>query len=1113
LRHRIARIGAVLFLFAAIGMGTGARAAENSSGLTAKPLEALNTIDGPKSPTARFVRSDRSLLKAQGSKVIAVMVRLDYDPAGSYAGGIAGLSATSPSVTGLSIKENRAAVDTYERHLSAIDARVTGAIKNRIPKARVLRSFHLAYGGLSVLVPANRARDLLDIDGVVAIHEDTLNEPLTNVSTRFVKANEVWPDIGGEILAGSDVLVGVLDTGIWPEHPSYEDLGLPPFEGEVGCEFNPSGDPLLGDDFECQDKLVGAYAFTDTYLSVFDAEDGEFCNNATGECSARDSDGHGTHTSSTAAGDAKRLADIFDVSRGKVSGMAPGARLIMFRVCLLNGCFESDSTAAVDQAIADGVDVINFSISGGSDAYSDPVELAFLDFYAAGGLANASAGNSGPGAATANHAGPWTNTVGASTSNRHYFSTLVVTADNGDTFEAEGATITDGIDPTDIIKAEDVPGYGDALCLTPLPAGSVTGMVVACERGVIARVDKGFNVLQGGGAGLVLYNTTNLGLNTDNHWIPAIHIEGPEPADSFVAFLDSHTGEQASWTTGIRTKVRGDVMTSFSSRGPLGDFIKPDVTAPGIQILAGHSPDHIGTVGGPPGELFQAIAGTSMSSPHAAGVAALIKATHPEWTPGQIKSAMMTSARRDVLKEDGVTKTDPFDDGAGSIRGRWAVDVGLTFDVTADEYFASADDELGRIHLNLPSINVPSFLGSITTTRTAFNVTREDLTFQAKSNTPSGASIIVSPEVFTVGPGETQELTITIEGPDVAEGQHFGEIRLMSKTEGIRNLHLPVAFFKTVGQVQLSHTCEPESFPVGSHSDCDVTITNHAPVEANVSLDVTGPDSGISIENVSDPGVPTENGFTFDGTLTESQAPTIDAIAEGGSPYGYQSLAEICVPVPCNVVGVGDETLINFDVDPFLYGSESYNVVAMTSNGYAVAGEGTSEDLDYVPQVLPNSVRPNNVLGPFWTDLDPSAGGTLYAAIVTDGVDNWIILEWENVPTYSDHSQIHTFQLWLQTTGGVESNTFEYFLVMEPDGVGLTVGAENRLGTSGAMLGVAPVAGDAFHVETSPAPPGGAVSITYDAVGEAAGSYDIEARLESDVDNGVAIETVHLEVT
>src|SRR5205823_3503351 len=139
-------------------------------------------------------------------------------------------------------------------------------------------------------------------------------------------------------------------------------------------------------------------------------------------CSARDAEGHGTHTTTTAAGGPVDHATLLSVDRGHISGMAPGAHVIMYRVCRANGCFGSDSAAAVDQAILDGVDVINFSISGGASAYTDPVELAFLDAYNAGVLVNASAGNDGPGAATANHAGPWVNTVGASTSNRHFFS-------------------------------------------------------------------------------------------------------------------------------------------------------------------------------------------------------------------------------------------------------------------------------------------------------------------------------------------------------------------------------------------------------------------------------------------------------------------------------------------------------------------------------------------------------------------------------------------------------------------------------------------------------------------------------------------------------------------
>src|SRR5262249_5710232 len=159
-------------------------------------------------------------------------------------------------------------------------------------------------------------------------------------------------------------------------------------------------DPLLGAPFACNNKLIGAYAKTDTYMALHGADPGEFCDNGTGKCSPRDPEGHGTHTTTTSAGRCVSSATLLGVPRGPVCGSAPGAHVIMYRVCLAAGCFGSDSVSAVDQAILDGVDVINFSISGGGQPYADPVELAFLDAYDADISVNASAGNSGPGAGT-----------------------------------------------------------------------------------------------------------------------------------------------------------------------------------------------------------------------------------------------------------------------------------------------------------------------------------------------------------------------------------------------------------------------------------------------------------------------------------------------------------------------------------------------------------------------------------------------------------------------------------------------------------------------------------------------------------------------------------------
>ena len=267
----------------------------------------------------------------------------------------------------------------------------------------------------------------------------------------------------------------------------------------------------LGPTFACNNKLIGAYNFTQTYMAIQNSDGQEFCNNTTHVCSARDSEGHGTHTTSTAAGDRVDSAPLYGIDRGPVSGIAPGAHVIAYRVCLVNGCFSSDSVNAVQQAIHDGVNVINFSISGGANPYTDPVELAFLDAWNAGISVNASAGNSGPGAGTSDHGGPWTTTVGASTGPREFRSTLHLTADGGATFDMTGITLTNGISSaTPVVLAQTLPGE-DALCQSTLAAGTATGKIVLCQRGVNGRIDKGRRVLAGGAVGMILYNADQAG--------------------------------------------------------------------------------------------------------------------------------------------------------------------------------------------------------------------------------------------------------------------------------------------------------------------------------------------------------------------------------------------------------------------------------------------------------------------------------------------------------------------------------------------------------------------------------------------------------------------------
>ncbi len=352
-----------------------------------------------------------------------------------------------------------------------------------MPSATLLSSYPVAYGGLAMTVKARDAKAVLSVPGVAAVQDNSLQHlpasesgaaspqvrrppaapvgaesapaaALDNDASTFIGADKVWPSLGGRDKAGAGVIIGVIDTGIWPEHPMLADNGIPhPAGGPWACEFGNGGDPA----FSCNDKLVGAYAFLDTYraLNAIGAED--FCTAS--DCSARDSEGHGTHTATTAAGSYVTSAPIFGVNRGPVSGIAPGASVIAYRALGPGGGYTSDLLASVQQSILDGVDVLNYSISGSGSVYTDAVELAFLDAYAAGVSVNASAGNDGPGASTANHAGPWVTTVGASTFDRQYSSTLTLTSTDGATYSKAGSTLTQGVTGAAVVLAASVPGY------------------------------------------------------------------------------------------------------------------------------------------------------------------------------------------------------------------------------------------------------------------------------------------------------------------------------------------------------------------------------------------------------------------------------------------------------------------------------------------------------------------------------------------------------------------------------------------------------------------------------------------------------------------------------
>lgn len=1043
----------------------------------------------------------KAAVKAAKRGTATVVVKLKDDSLAAYDGGVAGLPATNPDVTG-DAKLDPSSPDSkkYLAYVNGKMAAFEGRAKGKSPRAKVTRRLDVVVGGVAMTLPAGDVAKVAADPAVKAVYVDTLEQLQTEATPQFIGAPAAWAQAGGQEKAGEGAIIGVIDSGIWPAHPSLSDpdpsgkaypAPRPRVDGlPRACDFGKGADP--GPAFTCNNKLIGAYTFLNTYAANVGLEPGEFTD-------ATDSDGHGTHTATTAAGNAGVQASIFGVPRGTVSGIAPRAHVIAYRVCALAGCFGSDTAAAAQQAIKDGVDAINYSISGGSNPYSDLTSLAFLDAYNAGVFIAASAGNSGPGADTTDHREPWVTTVAASTGPRSFVGSSTLTSTDGATLTVSGATIAPPLTtPAPVVDAGAAP-TNDPACLDDTADGAFAGKVVVCARGGgIGRVQKGINVKARGAVGMILFNNAaNItDLETDNHFLPAVHVQFAE-GQSVVAFLAAHPGVTATITSGTATPTQGDVMASFSSRGGTGQALgisKPDVTAPGVQILAGHTPVTVDPATGPQGELFQAIAGTSMSSPHVAGAGTLLAALHPTWTPGQIHSALMTTATTATVKEDGVTPTDAFDDGSGRINLATARDPYFTIDETGANFLAK---QASLYTANYPSLYVPVLSGSLTVDRTLKSVSRSTREYKVSVSAPKDLKVRVSSSEFSLRPGASRTLRITVDGKDVPIGQtRFATITFKS---GKRSFTFPVTVVRKQGPVEVTKTCAPATVALKASTTCTVSVTNNTVSDATVAIKDVVPDK-LKVVNGSVVGG-TNKGNTVTGTATipAKLPPNIAAaVSAGSSPAGYLPLSLFGITP---ITGVGDESITNFDVPEFTVAGLTYESVGIVSNGYVVLGGGTQNDVEFSNfSPLPNPDQPNNIVAPYWTDLNPAAGGAVRIGSLTDGVNDWIVVEYENVPEFSTAALTHSFQVWIGVNG-TEDVTMTY-----GDQVGngngdlgvLTVGAENPDGTSGeavyfsdgaaAPTGTLPLVDDEIKVTGTPGQTFSA-DLSFTATGKERGSY------------------------
>ncbi len=673
-------------------------------------------------------------------------------------------------------------------------------IRAAIPNVDVLHRYDAVVGGMAIEVPRDQVALLQTLPGVTSVIEDQLLHLDSYSSPKFIGAQTVWRQLGGQGHAGEGVIVGVIDSGVWPEHPSFSDPDPsgspyasppPPADDPTrvrACQF---GSAVPGDGaFACNNKLIGAYRF----MASYDAANGgaprpdEFP-------SARDDEGHGTNTASIAVGNSGVAASIGGQSFGVIGGVAPRSHLIVYKSCGINGCFASDTIAAIQQAVRDGVDVINFSISGGLNPYSDPLSLAFREAYAAGITVVTSGGDTGPSLDTVQHREPWTITVGASSTDRKPQTKLYLRDETGDTLKGViGVSATGGISTTRVI---DAAALGDPVCSGQELDAAYAGAIVLCNDGDVTRLEKSANVQRRGGLGVILIASGDPLLFANSHTIPTILLSATT-GEQIRSMLSRYRGVTATWKNTSSSWTKRDIVAPFSGRGGPGQTLgisKPDLVAPGVTILGGYSP-LVADRFGHDGEQFAFMSGTSAATPHVAGSAALLKQLYPAWGPASIKSALMTTARGSGIADSNEgSRANAFSMGSGRVDLRRAAYPGVIIAPS----LASLDSRAERLwHANLPSFYHPALQQEFRFNRTARNVSDADLRYRFSLSLPSGQPRdfrISLPDSISIESGRSATFSITIDPDDTPVGAtRFATLIMIERNGG--TVRIPITFVR-----------------------------------------------------------------------------------------------------------------------------------------------------------------------------------------------------------------------------------------------------------------------------------------------------------------------------
>ena len=680
--------------------------------------------------------------------------------------------------------------------LSESHGKMLTEIERRLgTRVEVRYEYRVALDGMALKLTEEQAELVSEMSGV-AVYENLASEVQTDAGPTWIGAPEIWngtaitglPDAKGE-----GILIGIVDTGIDPDHPSFAEVG--PVDGYV--HENPFGDgKFLGvcdpnhatfdPDFACNNKLVGAYNF------VADTALGELFD-------------HGSHVTSIAAGNVVEATVPGTNLATMISGVAPHANIIAYdTVSAADGFnYEADIVAAIDRAILDEVDVLNFSILPPFRdwLWDEPLAIALLRAYEDGIFIAHAAGNYGFDSVPGESHLPWLTSVGNVSHNRSFVSILEVTGPGEVPLElrgivsiaGNGVRVTDEFGTPVVDAAAVAPGNHDGC--SPFSEGLFTDKIALIDGGTCFSSEKIRNAAVAGAIGIVVINEVD-GMSSapsdpDNPQVRAVGIsyEDGEALRDWIGD-NSETTILLHRTTQVIDAAFGDVLNPSSSRGPnpFIDVIFPSVAAPGTNILAALA------FSGPPSYIM--FSGTSMASPHVAGAGALLKQVHPDWTAAEIQSALMTTSvpTTQIRSDDGETPATPFDVGSGRIDVTQAVRAGFVLDETYDNFVAQNPDVSGNPRtLNLAGFSTSTIDDTYSWTRTLRSTQDVDVVWTPSVTVAVGLGLSVSPMSVILPAGETAQITVTADTTGAKPDQWlFGEVVLTPDTD-LPPAHFPVA--------------------------------------------------------------------------------------------------------------------------------------------------------------------------------------------------------------------------------------------------------------------------------------------------------------------------------